>query len=236
LGVNKTLNLAIAMNESKYEGKLFVIGEDMTYELDSDLYPVLTIGDKSYRSQNRLLTSDNWATQSTGTNGDNHPTKLDMAMLSVAFGPAVLHPDVPADDAWGFGVRWLRDKVGAVYHERNSSVTEARHRTEAVRTCLDMGECVVEFPERDPMPYRWQLGELSDRPFFLAAVLDAPIIPVVLAPRVTRALNGFVRRKPGFELRIGTPVWLDRTLRAREAESQFRRDVERQMRDLLAPE
>lgn len=166
----------------------------------------------------------------------NHPTKLDMAMLSVAFGPAVLHPDVPADDAWGFGVRWLRDKVGAVYHERNSSVTEARHRTEAVRTCLDMGECVVEFPERDPMPYRWQLGELSDRPFFLAAVLDAPIIPVVLAPRVTRALNGFVRRKPGFELRIGTPVWLDRTLRAREAESQFRRDVERQMRDLLAPE
>lgn len=85
LGVNKTLNLAIAMNESKYEGKLFVIGEDMTYELDSDLYPVLTIGDKSYRSQNRLLTSDNWATQSTGTNGDNHPTKLDLWILSLTY-------------------------------------------------------------------------------------------------------------------------------------------------------
>lgn len=166
----------------------------------------------------------------------NHPTGLDMAMLNVAFGSAVLHPDVPRDNARGFGVRWLRDKVGAVYHERNSSVTEVRHRTEALRTCLDMGDCVVEFPERESKPYRWQLGELSDRPFFLAAVLDAPIIPVVLAPRVTRALNGFVRRKPGFELRIGTPVWLDRTLRTREAEARFRHDVERQMRELLVLE
>ena len=126
--------------------------------------------------------------------------------------------------------------LSGAYHERGSSVTEVRHRTEAVRACLDMGECVLEFPEREPRPYRWQLGELSDRPFFLAAVLDAPIVPVALAPVVTRGLNGVVRRLPGFELRVGKPVWLDRSLRPREAEVRFREDVEMQMRDLLALE
>lgn len=167
----------------------------------------------------------------------NHPTKLDYAMLSCAFPDAIIHPDVPSGAAAAtYGSRWLRDKVGAVYHERGSSVTEVRHRTEAVRACLDMGECVLEFPEREPRLYRWQLGELSDRPFFLAAVLDAPIVPVALAPVVTRGLNGVVRRLPGFELRVGKPVWLDRSLRPREAEVRFREDVEMQMRDLLALE
>lgn len=165
----------------------------------------------------------------------NHPTKLDYAMLSCAFPDAVIHPDVPLD-AKTYGTRWLRNRVGAVYHERGSSVTEVRHRTEAVRTCLDMGECVLEFPEREPRLYRWQFGELSDRPFFLAAVLDAPIVPVALAPVVTRGLNGIVRRRPGFELRVGKPVWLDRSLRPREAEVRFREDVETQMRDLLTLE
>ena len=86
----KTLNLAIAMNASRYEGLLFVLGDNMTYGLDSDLYPVVTIGDKSYRSQNRLLTSDDWATGSTGTSGDNHPTKLDVLYLSLTYDGHVL--------------------------------------------------------------------------------------------------------------------------------------------------
>ena len=82
----KTLNLAIAMNAARYGGKLFIIGDEyLTYALDSDLYPVVTIGDKSYRSQNRLLTSDDWATGSSGTSGDNHPTKLDILYLSLTY-------------------------------------------------------------------------------------------------------------------------------------------------------
>jgi len=90
LGVNKTLNIAFAMNQAKYGGKLFTIGDAFTYSLDADYYPVVTIGDNSYKSQNRLLTSDDWATQSTGTNGDNHPTKLTTWVLSLTYDGRVL--------------------------------------------------------------------------------------------------------------------------------------------------
>ena len=89
LNMGKTLNLAIAMNASKYEGKLFTMG-NMTYALGSDNYPVVTIADKTYKSQNRLLTSDDWATKSTGTSGDNHPTKLTTWVLSMTYDGHVL--------------------------------------------------------------------------------------------------------------------------------------------------
>ena len=89
LGINKTLNLAFTMNQTQYEGLLFKMG-NMTYTIDNDDYPVITIGDKSYRSQNRLFTSDNWAANSTGTNGDNHPTKLKTWVLSLTYDGHVL--------------------------------------------------------------------------------------------------------------------------------------------------
>ena len=89
LGAYKTLNLAFAMNEQKYEGTLFKSG-NMTYSLGADNYPVITIGDKTFKSQNRLLTSDNWATFSTGTSGDNHPTKLSTWVLTLTYDGNVL--------------------------------------------------------------------------------------------------------------------------------------------------
>lgn len=89
LGANKTLNLAFAMNEQKYEGTLFKSG-NMTYSLGADNYPVITIGDKTFKSQNRLLTSDNWATLSTGTSGDNHPTKLSTWVLTLTYDGNIL--------------------------------------------------------------------------------------------------------------------------------------------------
>ena len=90
LGVNKTLNLAFAMSATKYAGStLFTLG-DLTYALDNDNYPVVTIKGKAYRSQNRLLTSDDWATQSTGTSGDNHPTKVSTWVLSLTYDGQVL--------------------------------------------------------------------------------------------------------------------------------------------------
>ena len=85
LASGQTLTLSIAMNEGAYSGKLFAIGSGMTYTLDADNYPVITIGSKSYRSQNRLLTSDAWATGSTGTSGDNHPTKLQTWVLTLTY-------------------------------------------------------------------------------------------------------------------------------------------------------
>ncbi len=90
LGVNKTLNLALAMNASKYAAStLFTLG-NMTYSINSDNYPVISIGNATYRSQNRLLTSDDWATNSTGTSGDNHPTKVATWILSMTYDGQVL--------------------------------------------------------------------------------------------------------------------------------------------------
>ena len=85
LGTKGTLTIGFAMNAEKYEGNLFKIGEKFSYDLGSDYYPVITIGDKTYKSQNRLLTSDDWATKSTGTNGDNHPTKLSTWVLTLTY-------------------------------------------------------------------------------------------------------------------------------------------------------
>ena len=88
LGADKSVTIGFAMNTSKYEGKLLTIdgAKPLTYALDgSDQYPVITIGDKTYKSQNRLLTSDDWATQSTGTSGDNHPTKVPTWVLTLTY-------------------------------------------------------------------------------------------------------------------------------------------------------
>ncbi len=92
LDINSTLTLAIEMDENNYTGTLFTLGEDQSdvarllkYSINDDFYPVVTIGDKTFRSQNRLLTSDGWATASSGTNGDNHPTKLKTWILSMTY-------------------------------------------------------------------------------------------------------------------------------------------------------
>ena len=92
LGTNKTLNIAIDMNTEQYEGKLFTIGYErpLVYSLDADYYPVITIGDKTFKSQNRLLTSDAWAQSSSGTNGDNHPTKVSTWVLTLTYDGHVL--------------------------------------------------------------------------------------------------------------------------------------------------
>ncbi len=84
LDKDKTLSLAFAMNSAAYSGKLFQLG-NMTYTLGDDYYPVVTIGSQSYKSQNRLLTSDDWATKSSGTSGDNHPTKVSVWVLTMTY-------------------------------------------------------------------------------------------------------------------------------------------------------
>ncbi len=89
-GAGSSLSVAFAMDASNYQGTLLTIG-NMTYSIDaSDQCPVITIGQAAYKSTNRLLTSDDWATLSTGTSGDNHPTKVDTWVLTLTYDGHVL--------------------------------------------------------------------------------------------------------------------------------------------------
>ena len=88
---DNTLNFVFIQGSGrKYKGTLLSDGKGCTYAIGDDYYPVFTIGGKSYKSQNRLLNSDNWANQSTGTSGDNHPTELPMWVLSMTYDGKVL--------------------------------------------------------------------------------------------------------------------------------------------------
>ena len=83
-----TITVGIAMDTSNYSGTILTIGEGsgkLTYSLDSNTYPVVTIGGNTYQSQNKLYTSDDWATKSSGTSGDNWPTKLSTWVLSMTY-------------------------------------------------------------------------------------------------------------------------------------------------------
>ena len=85
LNSGETLFSIFAMNQQKYEGNLLTSDEGFTYSLGADGYPVITINGTDYKSQNRLYTSDDWATNSTGTSGDNHPTKLSIWYLTLTY-------------------------------------------------------------------------------------------------------------------------------------------------------
>ena len=88
---NGTLTLGYEMNANIYEGVLFTVGDDilhpdLVYRINAeDQRPEIVFKGKTYKSQNRLLTSDDWANASTGTNGDNHPTKLTTWIFSMTY-------------------------------------------------------------------------------------------------------------------------------------------------------
>ena len=86
LKTGMTLSAGFQMDASNYGGTLLSdAGGQFKYALDGSQYPVLTVGGTAYRSQNRLLTSDDWANGSTGTTGDNHPTKLKTWVLTLTY-------------------------------------------------------------------------------------------------------------------------------------------------------
>ena len=87
LKAGQTLSVAFSMNSAKYEGPLLKSTDGaFAYTLDgSSQYPELTVRGTTYRSQNRLLTSDAWASGSTGTSGDTHPTKLTTWVLTLTY-------------------------------------------------------------------------------------------------------------------------------------------------------
>ena len=86
LNAGETLQATFVMDEANYGGMLIATQDrtSLVYALNADSqYPELTLSDSTYRSQNRLLTSDDWAKYSTGTTGDNHPTKLQTWVLTI---------------------------------------------------------------------------------------------------------------------------------------------------------
>ena len=92
LGAGKTVTMAFELDADKYEGTLFTVNHyqktdgGLVYSIGAaDQRPQLSIDGTVYKSQNRLLTSDDWAYSSNGTNGDNHPTKLKTVIITLTY-------------------------------------------------------------------------------------------------------------------------------------------------------
>jgi len=84
------------LDPNHYSGELFRLEGKFTgnrakrttlsYHIsETDQRPEIHIGDKVYRSQNRLLSSDDWANKSNGTNGDEHPTLLKSVTIALTY-------------------------------------------------------------------------------------------------------------------------------------------------------
>lgn len=86
--IRTTVHLAFILNQDKYEGTLFSIGDDdnFVYRINATTKrPEVYSHGIVYTSQNALYTSDNWANASSGTNGDNHPTKLKKVQITITY-------------------------------------------------------------------------------------------------------------------------------------------------------
>lgn len=80
-----TLNLTLSLSHDSYKGTI-LSSTGLSYALGADdAIPYATVAGKTYRSTNRLYTSDNWAFNSNGTNSDNWPTKLGEFNLTLSY-------------------------------------------------------------------------------------------------------------------------------------------------------
>ncbi len=80
---NFTIDLEMLLPANHYYGTLLTT-QSFSYGLDKEtVKPYVEIAGKRYYSANVLYTSDNWATNCTGTHGDNWPTPY--ATLHVTF-------------------------------------------------------------------------------------------------------------------------------------------------------
>lgn len=79
-----TYSVTVKMDTEHYEGELIKLSKDCSLCLDaSTLKPYILLFGERYDSTNQLLTSDNWANNSTGTTSDNWPTKLQQWELTL---------------------------------------------------------------------------------------------------------------------------------------------------------
>jgi len=81
-----SFSTTVTMNPNNYGGTLLTLDNGISYGLDKNTkYPYVTIDGKRFNSQCQLYTSDNWATNSRGTNGDYWPTMLTSWNLSMTY-------------------------------------------------------------------------------------------------------------------------------------------------------
>lgn len=86
-----TLSADINIDATPYGG-VMLKGSSLTYGLDAEsVKPYVTVAGKKYTSSNRFYTSDAWADNSSGTNGDNWPTKLASFNLTLTYDGKVLN-------------------------------------------------------------------------------------------------------------------------------------------------
>lgn len=72
------------MDATNYNGVFFTAGNiEVGLSADTKLY--ITAAGKTYTSSSMFYTSDDWATKSSGTSGDFHPTKLTSATITLAY-------------------------------------------------------------------------------------------------------------------------------------------------------
>lgn len=84
-----TLQRDIALTDPYPTGTLFTAG-DITYGLDADAYPYITVGGTTYRSSSRLYTSDAWQTCPATTDGKSYAAKLTNLRLTLTYADGLL--------------------------------------------------------------------------------------------------------------------------------------------------
>ncbi len=80
-----TLSFTCSLPSDSYYGQL-VSTSSLTFGIDeSSVCPYLTVASATYSSTSQLYSSDNWAYNSSGTNGDYWPTQLSSVNFTLTF-------------------------------------------------------------------------------------------------------------------------------------------------------
>ena len=92
LSKGRTVTFTLNLDPEHYADTLFIATRNkkgptaITYAVSPvDFRPELTVNGTVYRSSNRLLSSDEWAIRSGGTNGDSHPTFLSSVTITLSY-------------------------------------------------------------------------------------------------------------------------------------------------------
>lgn len=79
-----TITKFASMDATNYNGVFFTAGNiEVGLSADTKLY--ISAAGKTYTCSSMFYTSDDWATKSSGTSGDFHPTKLTSATITLAY-------------------------------------------------------------------------------------------------------------------------------------------------------
>ena len=79
-----TITKFASMDATNYNGVFFTAG-NIEVGLSADTKIYISAAGKTYTSSSMFYTSDDWATKSSGTSGDFHPTKLTSATITLAY-------------------------------------------------------------------------------------------------------------------------------------------------------